>query len=147
MPATVAIAVVALSVVVAVQIALALFMAGSRQVGWGMWSFAGVLWILILAGVARGSRLAWLWARYLTMILGMVLVATVLTRVRELPPTALAVSLLGLALPLFTAGIALGRRSAYPYFGLVCPTCSALTGLGADFLFRKARCRKCGAVW
>jgi len=50
-------------------------------------------------------------------------------------------------LPLFVAGIALGRPTAYAFFDLVCPVCAARTGLGADFLFRQARCRKCENVW
>ena len=135
--------------VVAAQVALALRFARSGEVGWGMYAFAGVLWAALVAGLARGSRLAWLWARYLSVSLGIVVAATAglaLAR-HELRPVVLAALLGGLVAPLFAAGVALGRRSALAFFDLVCPACATPTGLGSDLLFRQARCRKCRHVW
>jgi hypothetical protein len=148
-PLSVWVAIGALSVVVVAQAALALWFARSGEVGWGMYAFAGLLWLLLVVGLARGARLAWLWGRYLTVILGIVMAATVVLAAlrHELHGSVLALGIGGLALPLFTAGIALGRRSAYAFFDLVCPACSARTGLGADFLFHQARCRHCDHVW
>ncbi len=148
-PPSIWIALLALVVVVAFQAALAVFVARSGQVGWAMYAFAGVLWLLVVAGVLRGSRLAWLWARYLTLALGALVTGVVIASAvrRELRALDIALALLGLALPLFVTGIALSRRSAYAYFDLVCPTCAARTGLGADLLFRHARCRSCQNVW
>ena len=148
-PFSVWVALAALSIVIVAQAALALHFARSGEVGWGMYAFAGLLWVLLLAGLARGARLAWLWGRYLAVILGIVMAATVaLAAVRhELRTYVVALGLVGLALPLFTAGIALGRPSAYAYFDLICPECAERTGLGADFLFHQARCRRCDHVW
>jgi hypothetical protein len=148
-PLAVWIAIAGLAVVIVLQVALALLFAHGGQVGWAMYAFAALLWALLLMGLCRGSRLAWLWGRYITVILGAVVsAAVVLGFIRhEVGPTVLALSLLGLALPLFAAGFALGRPSAYAFYALVCPTCGARTGLGADFLFRQARCRICKTVW
>lgn len=148
-PPSVWVALVALSVVVVTQTALAALFARSGQVGWGMYAFAGLLWAVLVGGVARGVRLAWLWGRYLAVILGVVVAATVVLAAlrHELRLAVLAVLLGGLMLPLFVAGVALGRPSAFAFFDLVCPECSARTGLGADFLFRQARCRNCDHVW
>jgi len=148
-PFAVWIAVAGLAAVMALQVAFALFFARTGQVGWAMYAFAALLWALLLTGLCRGSRLAWLWGRYITVILGAVVSATVVLGFlrHNVGPTVLALSLLGIALPLFTAGVALGRPSAYAFYALVCPTCSARTGLGADFLFRQARCRICKTVW
>jgi hypothetical protein len=114
-----------------------------------MYAFAASLWALLLAGLLRRARLAWLWGRYISIVLGAVVTGAVLIGFfrHEVTPMVLALSLLGLSLPLFTAGAALGRPSAYAFFDLVCPTCGARTGLGADFLFRQARCRVCHTVW
>src|SRR5512142_1177950 len=138
-PLSVWVALCALGVVIVAQIALALRFARSGEVGWGMYAFAGVLWAVLVAGLARGARLAWLWGRYLTVMLGIVMMATVaFAAARRQLDWTVALGLGAIALPLFTAGIALGRPSAFAFFDLVCPECSARTGLGADFLFHQA---------
>ena len=108
-----------------------------------------LLWALLMAGLARGARLAWLWGRWLTLLLAVVMAAAIVAgAVRgELGPATIASALGGIALPLLVAGLALGRPSAFAFFDLVCPTCDARTGLGADLLFRQARCRRCDNVW
>ncbi len=147
-PPSVWIAVAAL-VAVAVQATVALVSAGSGDAGWAMYAFGGVLWVLLIAGLLRRSRLAWLWGRYLTLVLALMLTAMVAAGAvrHQLAVRQVALALLGLALPLFIATLALGRRAAFDFFGLVCPVCAARTTLGADFLFRQARCRTCHNVW
>ena len=134
--------------VVTVQAALSLVLGRPGRLGWAMWAFAGWVWALLAMGLLRGSRLAWLWGRYLTLVLAASLVARVVVGLarREFEFGVLAVSLT-LAVPLIVTGFALGRPSAYAYYGLVCPACGSRTGLGADFLFQKARCRRCRNVW
>lgn len=114
-----------------------------------MYAFAGLLWALLVGGLARGARLAWLWGRYLPLVLGVLMTAAIVAGAarHELGSSTAAWSMAGIALPLFVAGLALGRPSAFAWFDLVCPACSRRTGLGADFLFRQARCRKCDNVW
>ena len=57
------------------------------------------------------------------------------------------VVVLGLSAPLLACSIALGRSSALEFFELVCPSCGTVARRGKDFLFRQARCGKCGHVW
>jgi hypothetical protein len=104
------------------------------------------VWIAV---AALGVRLAWLWGRSLTIVLGVIMAASIAAGIARhaLSPLIIALSLGGVVLPLFAAGIALGHPSTYPFYGLVCPTCGRKTGFGSDFLFRKARCRSCGTVW
>ena len=143
------VATAALGVVTAVQAALALLLARGGQVGWGQFLFAAVLAVLLLAGLVRGSRLAWMWGRWLSLFLAaLVLARAVLAVIRgESVPWLTAVVVGGMAAPLLAAGIALARPSAIAFYGLVCPLCDSPTRLAADFLFRKARCRACGNVW
>lgn len=139
----------ALAVVIAVQAALALLFVRGGQVGWGMYAFAALFFASLVTGIARGSRLAWLWGRYISIVLGAVVTASVVAGfVRgQAGSLVLALSLAGIAAPLFAAGVALSRPSAYAFYDLVCPSCGARTALGADLLFREARCRRCQAVW
>src|SRR5512133_1115879 len=117
-PPSVWVAIAALCAVIVVQIALALAFARSGEVGWGMYAFAGLLWVLLLSGIVRGARLAWLWGRYLTVSLGVVMAATVVLAIagHVLQPSVVALGIGGLALPLFVVGIALSRPAAYAYF-------------------------------
>jgi hypothetical protein len=148
-PVSVWLAIAALAVVMVLQAVLALLFVRERQVGWGMYAFAALLFAVLVAGLARRSRLAWLWGRYITIILGAVVGVSVISGYlrHEAGVLVLALSLAGLAVPLVAAGIALGRPSSYAFYDLVCPTCGARTGLGADFLFRQARCRTCKTEW
>ncbi len=138
-----------MAVVTVLQAILAWLFARGGQVGWGMYAFAALLFALLLGGLVSGSRLAWLWGRYITIALAVVVSASVVSGYvrNEAGALVLALSLLGIAAPLLVAGIALGRPSAYAFYDLVCPTCGARTGLGADLLFREARCRRCKTVW
>jgi hypothetical protein len=142
-------ALAALSVVIAVQLALALAVARSRAVGWGQFLFAAVVAVLLLVELARRSRLAWLWGRYLTFFLAALETAALAIGVvqRQLGWWQLAAGLAGLVLPLLVVSIALSRRASYAYYDLVCPSCGTRTSLGATFLFRQARCRSCDNVW
>jgi hypothetical protein len=148
-PPSVWVAICALGTVVAVQAYLAFRFGRTADVGAVTYAFAALLWVLLLAGLLRGARLAWLWGRYLTLLLAVVMAsALAVAAVRgEAKPLVVGLAFAGLVLPLAAASVALGRRSAYAYFDLVCPACAARSGFGADFLFRQARCRKCDTVW
>jgi hypothetical protein len=132
-----------------VQSALVLLLVREGKVGWGQFLFAAVLAIAILTGLLRGSRLAWLWGRQLALLLALLVTArTVLAIARgESQPWLTAVVVAGMAVPLFVAAWVLQRPSAIAFYDLVCPLCATETRVGADLLFRKARCRACGNLW
>jgi hypothetical protein len=148
-PASVRVALLALGVVLAAQLALALLVARGGAVGWGQFLFAAVVAVLLLVELARRSRLAWLWGRYLTFFLAALeTAALVVGALRgQLGWWQLAAGFAGLALPLLAVSLALSRPSAYAYYDLLCPVCGTRTSLGATFLFRQARCRSCDNVW
>ena len=148
-PTPVWIAVAALGVVIALQAVVALYFARVGSLGWWRFGFAIVLFGVLLAGLLRGVRLAWLWGRYLALVLGVVMVASLaagLSR-HELRWEVAALAFAGVAAPLFAVSIALGRPTAFAFFDLVCPNCGHPSSFGADFLFRKARCRRCRNTW
>jgi len=149
LPAPVRVAAVALGLVLAVQAALAFFFARSGQASFAMYAAFFLLFVLLLAGLVKRSRLAWLWARYLSLALGAVVAASLASALysHHISLAALGAGLFGLVLPLFVAGMALGRPGTYPFYDLVCPACGARTGVGEDFFFRRALCRKCHNVW
>jgi hypothetical protein len=123
--------------------------AGSGRPGWGQIAFAALLGALILGGILGRRRLAWLWGHYLSLFLGLIQgfsLAAAFYKGIELP-VQVSVLLVAVVAALLVAFWALGRRSALQYFDLLCPTCGTPSRMGADFLFRQARCRKCGNVW
>jgi len=148
-PASVGTALAAFGVVIAVQLTLLVFAARSGAVGWGQFLFAAVFASVLLIGLARRSRLAWLWSRFLTLALAILeaVALTMGTVQRQIGAGQLAIGVFGLVLPLAAVSWALSRQSAYAHYDLVCPECGARTSLGATFLFREARCRKCQNVW
>lgn len=148
-PASVAAAIAALGVATAVQLALALLVVRAGSVGWGQFLFAAVVAVALLAGLARRSRLAWLWGRYLTAFLAVLEAAAIAVGLarHQIGVGLLAVGALGLVLPLVVVSVALSRPSAFAFYGLVCPACGSRTSLGSTFLFREARCRSCQNVW
>ncbi len=148
-PPSVWAALAAILVVVGVQIALAAFVARAAPVGWGMYVVAAVLGGVLLTGLVRRSRLAWLWGRYLSLFLAAVLAARLALAVARGEATlpGAGIMLLGFVLPLAVAGLALARPAACAWYRLVCPRCGKRTSLGADLAFTKARCRSCGEVW
>jgi hypothetical protein len=148
-PPSVVTALSAFAVAIAVQLALVVFAARSGAVGSWQFLFAAVLASVLLVGLALRSRLAWLWSRFLTLALAvMEALALIVGAVRgQIGAGQLAIGVVGLVLPLAAVSLGLSRRSAYAYYGLVCPACGARTSLGATFLFREARCRTCQNVW
>jgi hypothetical protein len=148
-PASVLVALGALAIAIAVQLALALLVARSGAVGWGQFLFAAVLAVVLLVELGRRSRLAWLWGKYLTSFLAALETAALVVAVvqRQITWWLVAAGFAGLALPLLVVSIALSRSAAYAYYDLVCPVCGTRTSLGATFLFRQARCRGCDNVW
>lgn len=148
-PGSVWVAVGALGVVAAMQAALTLLLVRGGQVGWGHFLFAAVLAVLLLTGLLRGDRLAWLWARWLSLFLAVLVSARAAVAVvrGESVPWLVAAVVGGIAVPLFAAALALLRPSAIEYYRLVCPLCESPTRTSADLLFRQARCRACGNLW
>ncbi|MEI7704862.1 MAG: hypothetical protein WCK73_09705 [Deltaproteobacteria bacterium] len=148
-PRSIHVASISLLLAASVQAGVAFLVSSTNGVGFAQWIFAVVVMGVLVWGIARGYRLAWLWGRWLTLFLA----ATVLAGLGlgfwkgELPWRLAAVMLAGLVLPLVTTSIALGRRSAFEWFALRCPGCGKVTGRGNDFLFREARCGKCGDVF
>ncbi len=107
--------------------------------------YAGVF-ALLLAGLVARRRVAWLWGRYLGFFLFAVAVLAVVLGGGRLPPEQLAAIGLGFAGPLLAASLALGRRSALAWFGLVCPGCD-LPSTRGDVLMRHVRCARCGSTF
>lgn len=148
MPRSVRFAVVALGLAAGVQSALLLAWALGRDLGWLRGLVATGLLAVILLGLVRASRLAWLWGRLLGFVLAVGLVAAVAFRARlvGVEPLPAVLVLAGVALPLAVQALALGHRTAFEWFGLLCPSCGAPTRRG-DLLMWAARCRRCGAAF
>jgi hypothetical protein len=134
---------------ISVMAGAAYLVAGQSRVAVIQYVVLAGLFGLLLVGIVRAYRLAWMWGRYLTFVLA--LLVLVIVGGGALKGTAgwayVAMLLLGLAAPLFAVSVALGRRSALAWFDLVCPQCGTAAARGKDFLFRKARCGKCKHVW
>ncbi len=132
-----------------VQAGVALVVSATNAVGFAQWLFAAVVMAVLLWGIFRGYRIAWLWGRYLTLVLAAVVLGAVALGLwwHKLPWGPAAVLTGGVVLPMGVVGVALGRRSARKWFDLFCPKCGTPSSRGKDFLFRQARCLKCGAVW
>ncbi len=134
---------------ISVMAGAAYLVAGQSRVSVIQYVVLAGLFGLLLVGIVRAYRLAWMWGRYLTFVLA--LLVLVVVGGGALKGTAgwgyVAMLILGLSAPLFVVSFALGRRSALTWFDLVCPECGTAAARGKDFLFRKARCGKCRHVW
>ncbi len=149
-PPSIHVAILSLLLVVSVQAGLALLLAGASRVGFFQYLFAAGVALLLVWGILRGARLAWMWGRALGFFLALVPLAAIglgLWRGLTVRWWEAGVVVLGLSAPLLATSIALGRRSALEFFDLVCPTCGATARRGRDFLFRQALCGRCGHVW
>lgn len=148
-PASIHVATLSLLLAASVQGGVAFVVSATSRVGFGQWIFAVVVMAVLLWGIGRGYRLAWLWGRYLTLILALtvLLLGGVGVWKGELPWKMAAVLGAGLVVPLLAAWAALGRPSARAWFDLFCPGCKVPTSRGKDFLFREARCPACGKTW
>jgi len=149
-PPSIHVATLSLLLVVSVQAGLALLVAGASRVGFFQYLFAAGVALLLVWGILRGARLAWMWGRALGFFLAVVPLAAMghsLWRGLAIRWWEAALVVLGLSAPLLAASIALGRRSALGFFDLVCPACGTVARRGKDFLFRQALCGKCGHVW
>jgi hypothetical protein len=146
MPRSVRFAVGALGLAAAMLSGLLVAWGLGRDLGWLNGLVASALLAVILLGLLRASRLAWLWARILGYALAAGMAVTVGVRAQvagvDLLPALLLLA--GVALPLAAHSLALGHRTAFEWFGLVCPRCGATTGRG-DLLMWSARCERCGA--
>lgn len=150
MPLAIHVAVLSLLLVVSVQAGLAFLLAGASRVGFFQYLFAAGVALLLIWGILRGARLAWMWGRALGFFLAVIPLAAIglgLWRGLAVRWWEVAVVVLGLSAPLLGASIALGRPSALQFFDLVCSKCGTVAKRGKDFLFRQAVCGKCGHVW
>lgn len=148
MPSSVRFAVTALGLAAAVQSGLLVAWALGRDLGWLHGLAATALLALILLGLLRASRLAWRWGRILGWALAAALLLALALRARlvGVDPLPAVLVIAGVALPLAAQALALGRPTAFEWFGLVCPRCGAATGRG-DLLMWAARCERCGAAF
>lgn len=127
--------------------------------------------LLIIYGLAKGHRLAYQWGRILVLIsavlytiggiFGAIGVVALLNNpelltAEGMPPNAIVTPsalILGFAMlaatviAMWTIFFSLGRPSARQYFRLICPRCGHKKVRAADFLFNKAKCKKCSAMW
>jgi hypothetical protein len=148
MPRSVRVAAAACALVVLVQLALLAFLVAQGQPGWPQSLVTVGALGLLLAGLVRRWRLAWLWGRFLGFFLAALLAAFAFAEWRAgSPPAVIAILLPGIALPLLVMSLALGLPGAPAWFGLTCPSCGATAARGVDLLFRKVRCRACATEW
>jgi heme A synthase len=163
MPWSVRVASAALLFAILALVTFVVAFARRAEVPWLQTGIALAVFILVLSGFVRGRRAAWQWGRAVGFLLSALLFAAAIVAAwRVLPRQVLdedgfaaaveaggfflplLVPVLGLAAPLLTVAIALGRPSAYAWFGLVCPNCGAREPRAADLRFHEARCRSCG---
>ena len=140
--AAVALAVLALATGVVLVLA-------APEIRWAQAAQLGLyaaLFGVLLAGLLTRRRVAWLWGRFLGFFLFAVALAGVLANASRMRVPEVAALVLGFAGPMLAASLALGRRSAHEWFGLVCPSCGATSSRG-DLLLRKVRCRSCGETF
>lgn len=148
MPSSVRAAAAALVVVLVVLLGLLGFLGSRGQAPWGQGAIVVLAVGLLLQGLVRRWRLAWLWGRFLGFFLAALLGLSTFSGWRAgASLLLLALPLGGLAAPLLAVSLALGRPSAPPWFGLTCPACGAAGATPVDVRFRQARCRRCRAVW
>ena len=148
-PAAIHVAALALLLAASVQAGAAVLAASTSTVGFAQWIFAAVVLGVLWWGILRGYRLAWLWGRYLTLFLALLVAISVGVGLwkGQLPWRIAAVLAVGMVVPLATTSMALGRPAALRWFDLYCPRCQAPAARGKDFLFRQARCAACKNVW
>ena len=147
-PASIGVAILALAAAIG-GIGWLTAQAGEERPAWGQLAFAALLAALVLGGILARRRLAWLWGYTLSLFLALLQALTLGGALYQGIPFPLGTMLLlgGVAAALLITFLALGRRSALAWFDLVCPACRTPSRMGADLLFRKAHCRKCGNVW
>ncbi len=109
---------------------------------------------LILWGLIVRHRLAWQLGRPLGFLMAVLFVVHLVVAATQVDGSyegvvqALIAAVNGIiAVSLLAIFFALGTASAKRHFGLICPKCGKATSTGADFLFTKAKCSGCGAVW
>ena len=148
MPWSVRAAAAAVAAVMLVLAGLLAFLGRQGQAPWGQGAVVLAAVGLLLTGLLRRWRLAWLWGRFLGFFLSALVLLSAWSAWRgDASPWLLAVPVLGLVLPLLALGVALGRPSAAGYFGLTCPACGAVGGTPADLRFQRVRCGRCRAIY
>ena len=148
MPWSVRTAAAAVAAVLLVLAGLLIYLGRQGLAPWGQGAVVLAAVGLLLTGLLRRWRLAWLWGRFLGFFLSALVLVSAWSAWRgAASPWLLAVPLLGLVVPLLTLGVALGHQSAPAWFGLTCPACGAAGGTPADLRFQRARCGRCRAIY
>ena len=143
-PASVVIALACLAASVTVRVA-------DLRVYWDTgktWAPLGLVALsaAFVAGLERGDRLAYRWARWLGAAGAAGLVAGAIASAKEFELARLVPMLLQ-AVALAGMVAALSTRSAAAHFRLVCPQCGRAQPQAEDPLFRRARCGACGKLY
>lgn len=144
MPGSVILALVSLAVFVLASSAIRIAWYGTQL------SQLAPSWIipgLIAYGLVRRHRLAWQWGRLLALGVSLLEAIMSVAAMVRFGVSWRWSTLIALALPGVAIGIALGRPSAREWFRLVCPACGTGRPRAADFLFQRARCRRCQNEW
>lgn len=111
------------------------------------------LGVLIVFGMVKGHRLAWQWGRLLGLVTAALVFISAITVWAALEDTAgreaafWAVFLGGQGAALMVMYFTLGTSGAREHFRLVCPQCGSRKVRAADFIYSKAKCRKCKNRW
>ena len=98
---------------------------------------------LLALGIVRGHRLAWQWARIISLIgsiSGLFALAMFGSGFAALMIALLWVPAIGIFM-------SLGTADALEHFHLICTSCGKKNPKAGDFLFKTARCRGCGEVF
>lgn len=171
MPGSVIVALVSVAIVVLFNLLMVVGATVANQGLMVLYLVTLLIGVVVLIGLARRNRLAWQWGRIMgmlgavlaTLTVGMAVVGMVMAvQSGELDEvfaqaggraamiTGIAIGVAMLVLPtlcLWVAFFALGRPSARRWFRLVCPSCESRRVRAVGFLYSRARCRRCQAVW
>lgn len=104
---------------------------------------------LILYGLFKRHRLVWQWGRILAFF-SIIFLTVAIVFLAFSTRGASMQALPGLFVSLFVTliiFIAFGTTSAKEHFNLICPNCSGDKVKANDFLFKKAKCKKCNYIW
>jgi hypothetical protein len=108
-----------------------------------------LLRLAVMLGLLFRKRLAWAYVRYLGFALA---ILNPLLHAADLFPddgfsVAAAIYVIVSSGLLVCASLALGRRSAILFFGLVCPVCGRRATALVEIPSKGRPCRGCGYVW
>lgn len=146
MPGPVLMAVFGYGFVIALQVLRMVWPGGSAGESMSGSLVELVVAIVMITALARGNRLGWQWGRYVSA-LGLIFgLMSLNAAIMAHDATSEVVSVV-VIVPYATILFALTRRGSMEYFRLICPQCQTPSRKAANFMFTKAKCKKCGQVW